>query len=123
MEQAREVAARPRVRPGRRVAVTGFFDVLLAEHARELARVSQVTEKESLWVVLVSPLTPVLPARARAELLAALGMVDYVVIAEGCEDLENLLRSLRPDHIVRAEADHERRRRQLIEHAQRRQSS
>ncbi len=36
-----------------------------------------------LVVEIANPPRPLLPARARAELVAALGMVDYVVLADG----------------------------------------
>ena len=41
-----------------------------------------------LVVEIVNPPRPLLAARARAELVAALGMVDYVVVAEGAKTSE-----------------------------------
>ena len=38
-----------------------------------------------LVVRITNPPRPLLPARARAELVAALGVVDYVVVADGGE--------------------------------------
>jgi len=38
-----------------------------------------------LVVEITDPPQPLLPARARAELVAALGMVDYVVLADGAK--------------------------------------
>lgn len=61
--------------------VTGHFDPLLAEHVRRLA---QSRKPGQLLVVQVTnPPHPLLAQRARAELVAALAMVDYVVLGEG----------------------------------------
>lgn len=105
---------------GRRIlAVTGHFDVLLAEHARDLRRVAGNTPGALLLVALTPPPRPVLSSRARAELVAALAVVDYVVTAEAGE-IEGLLAALQPDGLYRTEAADEGRQRQLIEHVQRR---
>ena len=64
--------------------VCGHFDPLLAEHVRRLA---QAREPGRLLVVEVTnPDQPLLAQRARAELVAALAMVDYVVMAEGRDE-------------------------------------
>lgn len=68
-----------RERPGW-VAVTGYFDPLTAEHARRLTQIR--AEHSGIAVFLSDPRDPVLPAQARAELLAALAMVDYVVLPQ-----------------------------------------
>ena len=61
--------------------VSGHFDPLLAEHVR---RLRDYTAPEQLLVVEVTnPAAPLLAQRARAELVAALSMVDYVVLANG----------------------------------------
>ena len=58
--------------------VSGHFDPLLAEHVE---RLRQAREPGSLLVVEVTnPVRPLLAQRARAELVAALSMVDYVVL-------------------------------------------
>ena len=63
--------------------VSGSFDPLLAEHLR---RLDQAQEPGRLLVVEVTnPPQPLLGQRARAELVAALSMVDYVVLGEGRE--------------------------------------
>ena len=60
--------------------VAGQFDPLLAEHVRRLA---QASEPGHLLVVEVTnPSQPLLPQRARAELVAALSMVDFVVLVD-----------------------------------------
>jgi bifunctional ADP-heptose synthase (sugar kinase/adenylyltransferase) len=61
--------------------VCGHFDPLLAQHVRRLA---QARKPGRLLVVEVTnPAQPLLAQRARAELVAALSMVDYVVLGVG----------------------------------------
>jgi len=61
--------------------ISGHFDPLLAEH---LARLRQACEPGRVLVVEVTnPARPLLSQRARAELVAALSMVDYVVCGNG----------------------------------------
>jgi bifunctional ADP-heptose synthase (sugar kinase/adenylyltransferase) len=62
------------------VAVTGYFDPLTAEHARRLEEIR--AEHSGIVVFLSDPRDPILPAQARAELLASLAMVDYVVLPQ-----------------------------------------
>jgi len=64
---------------GRKVRlVRGYFDPLLPEHARRLAELA--APGAALVVVIEDPPQPILPARARAELVAALRAVDCVVL-------------------------------------------
>ena len=99
---------------------TGYFNPLLAEHALHLARV-RVNGNGARLLVGVLPVEPeLLPQRARAELLAALGVVDYVVAA-GSGDLDELIAALHPAHVERLEAADAQRTRELIDHAHRRQ--
>ncbi len=101
--------------------VTGYFDVLLAEHVWELERVRKDT---GLLVVLFDPPAPVLAARARAEMVAALRMVDYVVIVEKPGPAtERLLAELEPAAIVRLEAEHARQSNELIAHVRQRHTN
>jgi bifunctional ADP-heptose synthase (sugar kinase/adenylyltransferase) len=59
--------------------VSGYFDPLIAEH---VSRLAQAREPGRLLVVEVTnPPQPLLAQRARAELVAALSMVDYVVLS------------------------------------------
>lgn len=61
--------------------LSGHFDPLLAEH---VCRLAEKREPGRLLVVEVTnPARPLLAQRARAELVAALAMVDYVVLAPG----------------------------------------
>jgi len=108
--------------PGEIVLITGTFDVVRAEHVRQLAAVRARTPAATLLaVVLPSPCAP-LGQRARAEMVAALRMVDYVVAANH-GDVEPLVLSLKPAEVVRLEAAHARLHAQLIEHVGRRQKA
>jgi hypothetical protein len=72
--------------------VIGWFDPLLAEHATRLAESAQPGNR--LIVAVTDPPDPLLPARARAELVAALGIADAVVTLSD-SDLEALPPSVR----------------------------
>lgn len=61
--------------------VAGHFDPLLAEHVRRLSE--HVAPGRLLIVEVTNPARPLMPQRARAELVAALKMVDYVVLGNG----------------------------------------
>jgi bifunctional ADP-heptose synthase (sugar kinase/adenylyltransferase) len=98
--------------------VTGYFDVLRAADARELVRVRH----HPLLVVVLPLANEILSQRARAEMVAALRVVDYVVTAD-YGDVEKLVTGLRPVESVRLEAAHASRARQLMEHVHRRQTS
>ena len=101
--------------------VTGYFDILRAELALELEEARRRTQAQTL-VVLVQPWAgETLPQAARAEMAAALRVVDYVLIAEK-EDLDSLTGSLQPIETIRLEEADAPRARQLIEHVHRRQS-
>ena len=101
--------------------VTGYFDILRAEHARELQQARDRAPAHPLMVVVLTGPNPLLSARARAELVAALRMVDYVVTADD-GDRDRLIEALKPAQLVRLEAADQRRARQLMEHVQRRQT-
>lgn len=73
---AEEVTLRLQDRPAR--WVQGRFGPLLAAHVRRLRE--SAPPGQALVVEVTSPPNPLLPARARAELVAALAMVDFVVI-------------------------------------------
>ena len=61
--------------------VSGDFDPLLAEHVRCLRR--HVASGRLLIVEVTNPTQPLLGQQARAELVAALAMVDFVVLGNG----------------------------------------
>jgi bifunctional ADP-heptose synthase (sugar kinase/adenylyltransferase) len=96
--------------------VTGYFDPLLAWHAQAL---ESIRGRAGALAVIVLPLAgELLPQRARATLVAALRMIDYVLVADN-EDLDRLFADLKPVEIVRLEDDDLRRRGELIEHVRR----
>ena len=93
--------------------VTGYFDPLLAGHARRLKEVAGAGS--SVVVLLATPANPLLPARARAELVAALEAVRYVVLPPD-DGVEVTLRALRTHEVVREESSDARRTQELIRH-------
>jgi len=97
---------------GRRITlVWGHFDPLLAAHAR---RLGELASPGAVLIAAVSePARPILPARARAELVAALAAVDYVVLPG-----DGALDGLEADAICREEAADELRTGDLMRHVQ-----
>jgi glycerol-3-phosphate cytidylyltransferase-like family protein len=103
------------------VLVTGTFDLLRAAHARELAAVrSRIGPAGSLAAAILPGGREWLTAQARAELVAGIRVVDYVVIAAGCE-ADDWIALLRPTEVVRIEADDPRHTQELIRHVQQQQ--
>ena len=108
--------------PRAATVVTGTFDVIRAEDARELAGIRARHGGRPLVVVVLPLPGELMPQRARAELVAGLRMVDYVLITDdGPPDA--LLAALEPAEVVRLETVHADRKRQLMEHVHRRQIS
>jgi len=95
--------------------VTGYFDVLRGEHAREFERVRETAGAATVLAIVLPSPGELLPPRARAELVAALRAVDYVAVADGA-DVEGLVASIHPAHVVRLEEADQRRLRELREH-------
>jgi hypothetical protein len=94
--------------------VAGSFDVLRASLIRELAAIRERTGARTLLAVVPPLENEILPRRARAELAAALRLIDYVVIADRAE-LERLAAVLKPLETVSLEAADRCRARQLRE--------
>ncbi len=114
--EAALAAARERRSAGERIAlVTGYFDPLLASHARCLRE--GASPGLAVFVAIADPPQPVLPARARAELVAALADVDYVILPEGAAALGGLA----PDELHDQRAADERRTGELMRHVHSRQ--
>ncbi len=103
------------------VVVKGYFDLLRAGHVRELHEIRRRTSTATLLAVVLPLDHGLFPLPARAQLVAALRMVDYVLPGD-CEDLNRFLSSLGPAEIVSLEDADMRRARQLIEHVHRRQN-
>jgi rfaE bifunctional protein nucleotidyltransferase chain/domain len=91
-------------REGRRIAfANGCFDILHVGHVRYLEEAKKCGDVLVVGVnsdrsvaALKGPGRPILPEEARAELVAALEPVDYVVIFEELT-AAGVLRDLRPD--------------------------
>lgn len=93
------------------VIVTGYFDPLTAAHVRSLLQHRKLHSR--LIVAVLDPPSPILPVRARAELLAALRCVDQVLVnpalpldGVSCEAIdldirERLVEHVRTRHVIR----------------------
>jgi len=92
---------------------TGYFDILRAAQIHELAAIRRRTGAAALLVVVLPRPHELLPQRARAELVAALRLVDYVLLA-GPEEVEGLRASLQPVELARMEEADAARLRELI---------
>jgi len=101
-------AAAQKIAQAGATVVSGYFDPLVSSHAKRLAELKRDGVK--MLVVIATPENAILPARARAELVASLAAVDYVT--EACDGLT-------PQ--VRLEHEHETRLEALIEHVHARQ--
>jgi hypothetical protein len=89
--------------------LVGHFDPLVAEHAR---RIAEVAEGEPLLVLVLDYAGAILPAGARAELVAALQTVRYVSVVD-CAALDGMFGGF---SIVRDEEADVRRQKDLLEH-------
>ncbi len=95
-------------RRGERVVFTnGCFDILHVGHVRSLEQARGLGDRLVVAVNddasvrrLKGPSRPVVPARQRAELLAALECVDWVVLFGASTPLETI-RALRPDVLAK----------------------
>jgi D-beta-D-heptose 7-phosphate kinase/D-beta-D-heptose 1-phosphate adenosyltransferase len=116
--QAVETVRRLRAEGWRVMFATGWFDPLIAAHALRLEQLRDGAAR--VMVIVTDPACPILPARARAELVAALSAVDFVVPSEE-ERLEDILTRLEATEVLRGEAADETLTEQLIRHVQTRQ--
>ena len=66
------------------VCVTGHFDPMLAQHARQISNLRQ--PGKLLIALVTNSAEPYLPQQARAELVAALASVDWVALQPGTMD-------------------------------------
>jgi len=102
--------------PGCVTLATGYFDVLRVEPARALAEA-----RRPLLVAVVRHAGEILDAAARAEMAAALRVVDYVVTIEH-DDLDALTERLRPAAVLRLEASDQIGTRRLTDDVRRSQT-
>lgn len=99
---------------------SGYFDPLIAEHAERLGRLRD--GGGALMVMVATPPEPLLSARARAELVAALAVVDYVVLpGEGAH--AEWMERIQARGKFRHEAADAQLREELIRHVHTRQHS
>ncbi len=97
---------------------TGLFEILRIETVRELAEARRRTGAKTVIAVVLSSTEERIPLAARAEMAAALRVIDYVLIGEAGE-WEGPAARLQPIEILHLEEADARRTRQLIEHVRR----
>jgi bifunctional ADP-heptose synthase (sugar kinase/adenylyltransferase) len=100
--------------------VTGYFEVLRVEHLRALEKVRCGNPHLPLVLLVLQREGELVSQHARARVVAALRVVDYVLIADH-EDPDAILVRLQPAAVFRLEAADLHSSRVLIEHAQRQQ--
>lgn len=96
--------------------VVGFFDPVTSAHALRLQELA--SGEKSLAVVIADPLEPLLNREARAELVAALAVVDQVLVTNSAE-----LPALDGVEVVHEETADDERRQALMTHIRARQSA
>ncbi len=102
------------------VAFVTHMEVLQASHIRKLEELAS-TGSGKLFVILTDPESPWFRMQARAELAAALRVVDYVVPSAG--GASAALSAIHPNLIVADEEEDRKRTRLLVEHVRRRARS
>jgi hypothetical protein len=80
--------------------ISGYFDPLLALHVERLEALA--TEMGPLTIILLDPPDAILPAEARAAVVAGLGCVEAVVIGDGAQPPEGRLPFEEEDGVLRA---------------------
>lgn len=92
----------------RAVLAPGCFDILHSGHVRMLERAANLgsplivaVNSDASTRELKGPLRPIVPQKDRAEVLAALSFVSFVIIFDG--DLDKLIEEIRPDVLVKGE--------------------
>jgi bifunctional ADP-heptose synthase (sugar kinase/adenylyltransferase) len=90
------------------IIISGYFDPLIAAHAERLSALKPPGQK--LLVLIATPDNAILPALARAELVAGLRAVDYV---------SDLTPALTPH--IRLETEDAKRFEALLQHVHARQ--
>ena len=105
----------PAIEPAK--VISGFFDPLTAAH---IARMRELAPEGGLTVLVSSPPEPLLPLRARAELLAGLKMVASVVPIEDPAAVPHSFAGLIVAHEEQGDLE---RRQALMNHVLERQQS
>jgi len=109
-DEAQRVARQLRGAGVRLRLVTGYFDPVLAAHVRRLNELA--APNTTLMVLVDSARDTLLDARSRAELLASLRIVDYVVVPGGGE-VAGIMERIGPDTLCREEDADRQRTKQL----------
>ena len=115
-------AARALEAPHPLVVVEAAFDILRAEEIHELDEIRRRTGARCLLARVRNAPFTLLPLKSRAELAAALRVIDYVLPGEST-DWSGIVSSLAPDEIISLVDAETRRARGLIEHVRQRQNS
>jgi hypothetical protein len=105
------------------VLVAGAFDVFSVDQVPELRRIRERHPAGPLIAAVLPCAHELLSLRARAEMAAALRVVDYVLIVEPAgrrDDLDRLVDLLQPATLIRLEEAGIRSLRRLIEHVRNR---
>lgn len=104
---AARACARARGRGERVVFTNGCFDLLHVGHVRSLEQARGLGDRLVVGINsdasvrrIKGPARPIVPARQRAEVLAALACVDWVVVFGESTPLR-LIRALRPDVLAK----------------------
>jgi hypothetical protein len=107
-EEALDAARAAREAGASITLVSGYFDVLQPSSVRGL----ESHPGTRFFALVLDPPAALLNAQARLELAAALQVIDYVI---NCTSQPaNLIASLAPDRLIRAEEDHLATRERLI---------
>ena len=107
--------------PARPLAVVaGLFDLVRSAHVRALRDVRDRTGAAALLAVVLPQAGTVQTQRVRAEMAAALCMIDYVVTTD-VADLHRIAAALHADAVAHLEEDDAARVRELIAHVHSRQ--
>ncbi len=97
--------------------VVGYFDPLLASHVR---RLEKIAGGHKLIALVSSPARPLLPPAARAELVAALDLVESVIVVPPSR-LRDLLRLVPAEILSLEQASDAERTEELVRHVRSRQ--
>lgn len=100
-------------------AWVGYFDPLHAAHSRRLGEL--VREGEYIVAVVANPRDPLLPLRARAELVAGLSAICSVIAAG--DDVDSVIAGLPEDSVIDDRRADQAWRTALMEHVVVRQNS
>jgi glycerol-3-phosphate cytidylyltransferase-like family protein len=99
--------------------VVAYCDPMVASHVRRLKKIAR---NGRLIVLVSSPTHPILPVEARAELVAALDVVEKVIAVQPSK-LRDLLRLVPGEFLVMEQAGDAERTDELVRHVHARQKA